>query len=242
MKIKKSRTYTFLVALAITMMAFAGGLFASPKFTDTFMEERCHFSSTGRNPFFILEAGYELVLEGVEDGEAVRLVITVLDETKVINGVETRIVKERETHNGEVVEISKNYFAICKPTNSVFYFGEDVNIFENGEVVGHPGVWRAGVDGARAGIVMPGTLLLGARYHQEIADVAMDRAEIRRLDAVVSTPFAQFTDCLETKETTPLEPDAEEFKFYAPGVGLVKEDTLELVTITTASGTLYPQN
>ncbi len=241
MENKKSRTYRVSVALAFIMMVISGCLCASPKFTDTFMEENCHFSSTGKNPFFILEPGYELTFEGVEDGENVQNVITVLDETKVINGVETRVVKERETHNGELVEVSKNYFAICKGTNSVFYFGEDVNIFENGMVVNHDGSWRAGVNGARSGIVMPGTILLGARYQQEIADVAMDRAEIRRLDAAVSTPLAKFTDCLQIKETTPLEPDAVEFKFYAAGVGLIQDDTLLLVRITTPTGTVYPQ-
>ena len=78
-------------------------------------------------------------------------------------------MRERETADGELVEISRNYFAICRPSNSVFYFGEDVNIYENGEVVSHEGAWLAGVNGAREGMIMPGTVLIGARYFQEIA-------------------------------------------------------------------------
>ena len=76
-----------------------------------------------------------------------------------------------------------NYFAICKETNSVIYFGEDVDNIENAVVVNHDGSWLAGVKGARAGLIMPGMPLLGARYYQEVAPgVALDRAEIESLD------------------------------------------------------------
>ena len=224
-----------ILALCLLLMCGAA-LFAAPlEFTDRFFEERCKFTSTGTNPFFILKPGHELVLEGDDDGEFVRLVITVLNKTKVIDGVETRVVREKETINGDLVEISDNYFAICKPTNSVFYFGEDVDFYENGQVMSHDGSWRAGVKEARPGIIMPGTLLLGARYFQEVApDVALDRAEIRKLDATVSTPSGIFENCLGTKETTPLEPDAREFKYYAPGVGLIKDGPVELISISRA--------
>lgn len=199
-------------------------------FTREFFLEECTFSSTGSNPYFVLEPGYRLLLAGEEDGEEVVLSITVLDETLQIGGVETRVVRERELSDGEVVEISRNYFAICKETNSVVYFGENVNIYEDGEVVSHAGAWRHGVHGARAGLIMPGTLLLGARYFQEVAPpVALDRAEILGLNEIITTPLGQFTNCLMTRETTPVEPGVEEFKFYAPGVGLIKEKTLRLV-------------
>jgi hypothetical protein len=172
-------------------------------------------------------------LEGEDDGEQVRLVITVLNETKVVDGVETRVVEERESQDGKLVEVSRNYFAICTRTNSVFYFGEDVDLYRNGRIVGHDGSWQAGVDDARPGIIMPGTVLLGARYYQEIApEVALDRAEIESLTGTLRTPAGEFTNVLETEETTPLEPDAEEFKFYAPGIGLIKDGPLELVSFT----------
>lgn len=201
-------------------------------FTDSFMMETCEFSSVGRHPYFILEPGYQLTLEGEDDGEDVRLVITVLDATKVIDGVETRVVEERESEDGELVEVSRNYFAICTRTNSVFYFGEDVDIYRNGRIVSHAGAWQAGVADARPGIIMPGTVLLGARYFQEIApDVALDRAEIESLTETLQTPAGEFTNVLKTEETTPLEPDAEEFKYYAPGIGLIKDGPLELMSV-----------
>ena len=202
----------------------------NPDFTDSFMLNKCEFVSRGRNPFFVLEPGFKLVLQGQEDGELVRLEITVLNETKTIKGVRTRVVEEMETRDNQLVEVSRNYFAICKQNNSVVYFGEDVDIYEGGVVVSHDGAWRAGRDDARAGLIMPGVLLLGARYFQEIApDVAMDRAEILSISEVVETPAGTFKHVLKTEETTPLEPDAKGFKFYAPGIGLIQDGTLKLV-------------
>jgi hypothetical protein len=150
----------------------------------------------------------------------------------VIEGIETRVVEERETEDGELVEVSRNYFAICNRTNSVIYFGEEVDIYEDGVIVGHEGEWLAGVDGARPGIIMPGTVLVGARYFQEVAPgVALDRAEIVSLTATVQTPAGRFTRCLRTRETTPLEPGEVEFKSYAPGIGLIQDEVLRLVRI-----------
>lgn len=219
----------FLVLAAL--LAAPGGVAAgNAGFTDSFMIERCTFRARGANPYFILEPGYKLILEGEDGKELVRLEITVLNETKMINGVRTRVVEEFETADSEVVEISRNHFAICQETNSVFYFGEDVDIYEDGEVVSHDGAWKAGEGGARPGIIMPGTLLLGARYFQEVApDVALDQAEILSLSEELETPEGGFEDVLWIRETTPLEPNAKDNKFYAPGVGIIQDGVLQLV-------------
>jgi len=200
------------------------------EFTRDFALDRCTFTPTGKNPFFNLTPGYTLVLAGDEDGDEVVLRITVLNQTRQIARFPTRVVEERETKGGVLVEVSRNYFAICKEHNGVFYFGEDVDIYENGQVVSHDGAWLHGVNGARAGLIMPGLPLLGAAYFQEIAPgVALDRAEIERLDATVRTPAGRFTGVLLTEETTPLEPQAKDFKWYAPDVGLVRSNELLLV-------------
>lgn len=200
-------------------------------YTTEFHLDRCDFQTEGRNPYFILEPGYTLKLAGESDGENVELRITVLDETIEVGGVETRIVEERETADGELTEVSRNYFAFCPENGSVFYFGEDVDIYEDGEIVSHEGAWRHGVDGARAGLIMPGLPLLGARFFQEIApEVALDRAIVVALDAEVRTPAGTFRDALATLETTPLEPSARELKFYAVDVGLVRDADLRLVS------------
>jgi hypothetical protein len=194
--------------------------------TAEFNVDKKDLSATGRNLYFILEPGYQLAFE--HDSE--RLTITVLTETKVVDGVTTRVVEERETKGGAPVEVSRNYFAISARTKDVFYFGEDVDMYKGGKVVDHEGSWLAGVDGARLGLMMPGTVTLKARFQQEVAPrVAMDRAEIVSATETLTTPAGRFTNCLKIEETTPLEPGAKEYKFYASGIGLVKDGSLQLV-------------
>jgi len=196
-------------------------------FTTTFGVEPGELVSTGRNPYFVLEPGYVLELEG----GSTHLTITVLKDTKTVAGVETRVVEERETDNGKLVEVSRNFFAISKRTNSVFYFGEDVDMYDkSGKITSHEGSWTAGVGGATFGLAMPGEPLLKARYYQEIAPkVAMDRAEVVSLTETLQTPAGLFKNVLKTLETTPLEPLAHEAKYYARGVGLIQDGSLKLI-------------
>ena len=222
-----------LVMASLTSIAAAplqrGAAIDNDSWTRTFAVENGDLVPTGRNPYFVLEPGYQLVLEG----GAGRLTISVLDATKQIAGVETRVVEERETRNGSLIEVSRNYFAISKRTNSVFYFGEDVDMYENGTITSHEGAWLAGVGGAQFGLAMPGEPLLKARYYQEIAPkVAMDRAEVAALNASIPTPAGVFSNCLRILETTPLEPRTKETKYYARGIGLVQDGPLKLVSKT----------
>jgi hypothetical protein len=191
-----------------------------------FAPEKSELSSSGRSDYFVLEPGYVTTLEG----GAERLTITVLDETRNVDGVETRVIEERETIAGRLVEVSRNYFAISKRTGDVFYFGEEVDIYRNGKVVDHEGAWLSGVKGAKFGLMVPGQPMLKATYYQEIAPgVAMDRAEVVSLTETVRTAAGEFKNCLKTEETTPLEPGVREFKYYARGVGLVQDGALKLV-------------
>jgi hypothetical protein len=185
-------------------------------------------AASGRNRFFILEPGYQLVFEGKEGGKTVNLTITVLDDTKQVAGVLTRVVEERESADGKPVETSRNYFAIGTRSRNVYYFGEDVDVFKGDKVV-HEGAWLAGVNGAKHGILMPGEIKMGARYYQEQApEVAMDRAENVSTNETAKTPAGSFEHCLKVKETTPLE-SGTEYKLYAPEVGLVQDGSLRLV-------------
>ena len=225
-----------LVAGIVALAAVTNTSFATSQgqekrtFTDEFFIEDCDFTSTGTNPYLILEPGYQLVFRGEErDGTVVELTDTVLDETEVVQGVETRVFEERETADGELVEVSRNFFAICEQTNSVFYFGEDVDIYENGTIVSHEGAWRAGQEGATAGIIMPGTILLGARYFNENAPgVAEDQAEIISMTEQVETPAGNFDNVVEIEETTPLEPGVRESKFFVRDIGLIQDGDLKL--------------
>ncbi len=180
----------------------------------------------GRNPYFVLEPGFQLELASDEG----HLTISVLDETRKIGNVTTRVVEEREEEDGKLVEVSRNFFAICKQTNDVFYFGEEVDVYKDGKISGHPGAWLAGENGARAGLVAPGSPKVGARYYQEIAPgVAMDRAEIVDVAATLKTPAGLFKNCLRTHESTGLDKQESEYKLYAPGIGLIQDEDLLLV-------------
>ncbi len=201
-----------------------------PEFIDSFNLEQCTWSSTGSNLYFILDPGYQLVLKGKEGSQLVQLTITVLDETKIIDGIQTRIIEERETHDGKLVEISRNYFAICNENKNIFYFGESVDIYQDGQVISHDSSWLHGKDHAKAGLIMPGSPVEDYAYYQEIAPgTALDRAVIESLDERVKTPAGVFGNSLETIETSQLEPTSEDFKWYAPNIGLVKSNTLKLI-------------
>jgi hypothetical protein len=207
-----------------------------PPYTETFPIGNCALGPRGVNDYFIpLLPGRFLLLSGQEEddeGESVALtvLIQVLPGTKNVDGVRCAIVRETEWEDGELIEVSWNYFAICHKTKAVFYYGEHVNDYEDGEVVGHSGAWLAGTNGYRPGLVMPGMPLIGSRYYQEFApEIALDRAEHTDNNATVTTPAGTFTGCLTVSETTPLEPDELSFKSYAPGVGLIHDDAIRLV-------------
>ncbi len=218
-----------VLAAPVVAVSFAKAAPGEARFTETFLPETRSFSSAGSNPFFILQPGYQQVYDGTEDGEKVHLTITVTNRTQKVAGVQTRVVEEREIHNGQLVEVSRNYFAICKPNNSVFYFGEQVDNYSKGKLVNHGGSWQAGLKGAKPGLVMPGLALLGSRFAQELAPgQAMDRAEIISLSETLQTPAGLFKNCLRTEETSPLEPGSKEYKLYALGIGLIEDGDLKL--------------
>jgi hypothetical protein len=185
----------------------------------------CTMATAGSNQYFVLEPGFQLVLEG---GTEV-LVITVLDETREVDGIQTRVVEERESKNGELIEVSRNFFAICEQTKDVYYFGEEVDMYRAGQLAGHSGAWRSGEGDAKFGLIMPGDPTVGVKYYQEIAPgVAMDRAEIVSLDETLTTPAGEFSKSLKTKEGTALNLLELEYKTYAPGIGLIQDEQLLL--------------
>ena len=189
-----------------------------------------NFSLTIDNQFYPLEVGRKLVLDGMDGGDVVHLEVTVLPETVTISGVTTRVVEERESTNGELDEVSRNYFAQA-PDGTVCYFGEDVDIIQNGQVVNHGGAWRAEGNN-HAGIVMPGAPAIGQIMKQEDAPgVAEDRAEIEALGETITVPAGTFSDTLRTRECSTLE-SGNETKVYVRGIGVAIDETLKLTSHT----------
>jgi hypothetical protein len=243
MKIQKTQKYVLGLIMIAALIIVAPPVW-SIGFTDEFRPQDCTWSSKGQqNPYFSLQPGYRLVIEGEEDGEDVAQRITVLRETQRItfdapNGetitLRARVIEEYETEDGELTEISRNFYARCVETSDIYYFGEEVDIYEDGELVSHEGAWLAGENGAIPGIFMPGTFLLGAKYFNEVAPgVALDRTKNIAMGLDVTVPVGSFSHCVATKETSPLDPGIGGIKLYCPGVGLVMDEVLELVEIDT---------
>ena len=156
-----------------------------------------------------------------------RIVVEVTNKKKRIAGVEALVLRDTVTQRGGggFVEVTDDWYAQDKAGN-VWYLGEDTKEYENGKVSSTTGSWEHGVDGAYAGIIMPAKPRPGVTYRQEYyKGEAEDEAKVLSVDAKVSVPFGTFENCVKTQETTPLEPDVVEYKYYARGVGHVLRTT-----------------
>jgi hypothetical protein len=187
------------------------------------------FSADIDNPFFPISVGTQWVLEGANDeGAPVRLVITSLEDTELVAGVTTRVLEEREWEDDALVEVSRNFF-VQTQDGTVCYYGEDVDIYEDDEIVSHEGAWRAGVNGALPGIVMPASPRVGQSFKQEFAPgVAQDEAELVAAGDSVTVSLGTFTDTIRFEESSPLDSGTSD-KVYARGVGLLIDDEVERV-------------
>jgi len=178
-----------------------------------------NFVDTITNPYFPLIPGTVFIYEGKSADGLVHDEFLVTHNTKVILGVTTVEVHDTVTTNGRLTEDTLDWFAQDKDGN-VWYFGENTMELIDGRPSTLSGTFTSGVNRAKPGIIMEAHPVIGDFYRQEF-DLANaeDFAEVQSLSDTVSVPFGKFTHCLRTKETTPLEPDLREAKWYASGVG-----------------------
>lgn len=178
------------------------------------------------NPFFPLIPGTKWRYEAqLEDGETERIELEVLSETRQVMGVEATILHDRVFVEDELAEDTHDWFAQDKEGN-VWYLGEEVDNYEGGVLVNHGGAWEWGVDGALPGIIMwaDPAAHIGESYRQEYyPGHAEDMGQVLRVGESLTVPFGAFDDVLQTLDTTPLEPGVREHKYYAKGVGVIKE-------------------
>ena len=189
-----------------------------------------NFSTTIDNPFFPLVPGTTFIYEGQTAQGLEHDEFAVTHNTTLILGVTCVEVRDVVTTAGVVTEDTLDWFAQDQAGN-VWYFGENSHQLEGGLIVGLEGSWTAGVDGAQPGIVMEAHPAMGDFYRQEfLLKDAEDLAEVVSLNESVTVPLqvAPFDNCLKTKETSPLEPDVVENKFYAAGIGNLL--TIDLTT------------
>jgi hypothetical protein len=184
-----------------------------------------HFSTRIDNPYWPMRPGSRWVYRETDtDGSVQRIVVTVTRRTKrVASGLTARIVHDRATEDGQVVENTFDYYAQDRKGN-VWYLGEDTTEYENGKPISKQGSWEAGVDGAEAGIAMLAHPRVGRRYRQEhYPGQAEDGAKVLSRTEQAEVPFGHFRRVLLTKDFNPLKPKILEYKLYARGVGPVLE-------------------
>lgn len=197
------------------------------------------FVGTVDNPWFPLVPGTVLTYRSIGDEGTQTDTVTVTHDTRVVAGVRTVVVHDVATDaDGTVVEDTYDWYAQDTAGN-VWYFGEDTTAYDGGRP-DTEGSWEAGVDGAEAGLVMAATPRVGDGYRQEYrGGVAEDQAEVLSLTEQRRVPAGTFADLVQTEDTTPLEPDLVELKYYAKGLGVVFEETVaggservELISVT----------
>lgn len=182
------------------------------------------FTLDSDNPYFPLEVGRSWTLEGGDE----RVVITVLAETEEVAGVTTRVVEEREFEDGDLSEVSRNFFAQAAD-GTVCYFGEDVEKYDAGELVSRAGEWRADAAGSRPGIIMPAEPEVGMRFQMEMSpDRAADEGLVVATGETWEVPAGTFTETIRIREIDPLDGE-EEDKVFVRGSGFLVDENLELV-------------
>lgn len=246
MQTKRTTSIGLLLGLVALLLAAPPGLSASRSAAQLDLRlcapEQNAFTLEIDNTYFPLPVGKRWVYGGKEQGETIGLRITVLNRTEALRfggvRVTTRVVEEAEwadaNANGVIdageslIEVSENYFAQTQ-AGTVCYFGEAVDIYENGAVVSHEGSWRADASGNAPGIFMPAEPQRGMTFQQEVAPgVAEDQATIKRF-RTAKTPVGTFSNAIVVRDFNPLD-GSKGTKVYAPGVGLVIDGPLELIS------------
>jgi len=195
------------------------------------------FSTTIDNAYFPHVPGQTMVYEGSSADGFVHNEVTTTFDVVTIAGFSARAIEDVVLLDGVQIEHATDYFA-QRSNGDVWYFGEVSRDFEDGFLDSLEGSWRTGKNEAKPGIIMLQDNHVGDFYRQEyLVDVAEDVAMVLATDETVQVPFGTFQHCVKTIEFAALEPDAFEWKFYAPDVGLVlivdlaTGDRLELVDV-----------
>ncbi len=213
---------TFLIAI-LASAALATPALAAP-FLPTFNASNFGpHSDSITNPYFPIVEGQSKTFTGSE-GEII--VTTGAGAGPDLLGVHTAKVRDRLADGDLLIEDTFDYYAQDKAGN-VWYFGEDSTSFSydnKGQLTGTStaGSWRAGVNGGKPGFALPTDKTIGFNYYQEFApaDGAVDEGTTK----AVLPSFNGYSQVIEVLETTALEPQARDIKYYAPGVGLIFEE------------------
>jgi hypothetical protein len=185
------------------------------------------FSATITNPYLPLRPGNRWIYEGRTEDGLERKVVEVTDETRVVMGVSCVMVKDSVTLDGQLYEDTVDWFA-QDGAGTVWNFGEETRKRTGDGTFSPAGSWEAGVRGAQPGVVMPADPRPGGPYRQEyLPGEAEDMARVVNVDTALKVPYGSYVQVVVTRDWSPLDPGVAEHKFYAPGIGLIREEAVE---------------
>jgi len=207
------------------------------------------FTADITNPYWPMTPGTQWTYRETDGvGGELKVVITATNQTKMIaNGITARVVRDTVTESGSIVEDTFDWYA-QDATGNVWYLGEDTAEFENGKITSTKGSFEAGVDGALPGILLPANPQPGQAYRQEYyRGEAEDNGEVLSTAEMAQVPYGHFTGVLLTKDTITIEPNVQQLKMYARGVGPVlvlgvsgtadREELLAVAQVPPGTGT-----
>ncbi len=215
--------------LLFSFFAIACGVSSAGQPNETYdpVIDPANFTTTIDNPFFPLIPGTKFIFEGQTADGFERIEVLVTHETRQVMGIQAVVVRDTVTIDSELVEDTYDWYAQDLEGN-VWYFGEEVKDYANGEVVSTAGSWEAGVNGALPGVVMWADPQMGQEYRQEYyAEEAEDMGKVIAVGQSITVPYGSFSDCIVTEDWTPLEPGYMEQKTYCSGVGTVKNEYVQ---------------
>jgi hypothetical protein len=228
---KSSQSTTETITQTITQATggteTAAATTSLPEGSKPFKMNPADFTTEIDNPYWPMKPGSRWIFRETDaEGSVSRVVVTVLDKTKTIMGIEARIIHDQVSENGEVKEDTYDWYAQDAEGN-LWYLGEDTTEYENGKPKTKEGSWEAGVDGALAGIILPAHPQVGMTYREEYyKGHAEDGAQIQGVDALVKVPYGRFEHGIQTRNFSGIEPNVIEEKIYAKDVGVVLEITV----------------
>ena len=192
-----------------------------PQGAEPFELDPTHFTTNIDNPYWPMQPGTRWTYREIDtDGTELQGVVVVTTQTKTMaNGIAARVVRDTLTRGGEIIEDTIDWYAQDSFGN-VWYVGEDTAEFEGGAIASTAGSWQAGVDGALPGVIVPADPQPGLAYRQEYyAGQAEDNGAVVSLDETADVPYGHFDTLMMTADTSGIEPNVVEHKFYAKGVG-----------------------
>lgn len=229
--IARSRIPALIAAVTLSWVAISAFASAAPAGAQQSINP-ADFQPVITHPLFPLSLTGPKVFAGEETDESGKTITTRLEShllasTEVVMGVTVAVLEETAFKDGQLVERALDYFAQHRD-GSVYYFGEKVDNYDGGKFKDHHGQWIAGEGQNKPGIIMGAKPSVGQTFEQELAPgIAEDKSTVLSTTDSVTTPAGSYTNCIKTKDFTPLEPDIEEFKWFCPSIGLAQEQGAE---------------